>query len=874
MLKNPDQSVTVIGGGSGVGIAALIDGEVEIAMASREMKDSEIQEAKQKGINLMKTVIATDGIAVVVNPQNPVTRLTFTQLQAIYDGNISNWKDVGGEDRPILVISRDSSSGTYEYFKEAVLKGREYRQDAIVQPATGAIVQEIAQNKGAMGYIGYAYIDDSVKALALDDGEGTFVTATEENVHSGKYPLARQLYYYSNGESGDLTKQFIDYVISAEGQAIVSDVGYFPVNSSTEQVLPPVNTPAEPPVDLPVNPPIETPVEIPTKYDNIIVKGSDTVLPLSQAEAEEFMLKNPSKSITVIGGGSGVGIAALIDSEVEVAMASRDMKDSEIEEAKQKGINPVKTVIAVDGIAVVVNPENPVTRLTFTKLQAIYDGNISNWKDVGGEERPITVIGRDSSSGTYEYFKEEVLKGREYRQDMLVQPATGAIVQEVAQNRGAIGYIGYAYLSNNVKALALNDGDGFVEATNEDILNGGYPLARQLYYYTDGQPTELTKDFINFIMTEEGKQIINAVGYIPTSGSTFSDSEAPELEHVTPAKGYTFEAGTTDVSVRFDYSDSQTGINTNASIFKFDGIDVTDSVNTTITNSYALYSVRSLSVGDHSASVYVVDNAGNEQTFSTHFTISAVKQSNEGDSSSSSSSSSRVSGSSGGGGGGAPTGDRYENVLLKEVQNIFVTKDKHVTYSFKKEGNKITSIQFLSLKNSGNIQTAIEVLKDKSSFAKSKAPGQIYQQMNIWVGKVGFVVPENVNDLRVDFKVEKKWLEENNIETDTVKLYRYADSSWNALPTTITGEDESCIYFESQTPGFSPFAIISETEAQEVTGAVMKSVNEEATTMVAVEDVYSADKSTVKNKLNVFPAILGGIIIVLIGAYIVYRKRR
>jgi len=228
---------------------------------------------------------------------------------------------------------------------------------------------------------------------------------------------------------------------------------------------------------------------------------------------------------------------------------------------------------------------------------------------------------------------------------------------------------------------------------------------------------------------------------------------------------------------------------------------------------------------------------------------------------------------SGGGGGGAPTGDRYENVLLKEVQNIFVTKDKHITYSFKKEGNKITSIQFLSLKNSGNIQATIKMLKDKSSFAKSKAPGQIYQQMNIWVGKVGFVVPENVNDLRVDFKVEKKWLEENNIETDTVKLYRYADSSWNALPTTITGEDESCIYFESQTPGFSPFAIISETEAPEVTGSVMKSVNEEATAMVPIEDAYPADKNTVKSKLNVFPVVVYVIAILLAGAYIVYRKR-
>lgn len=249
---------------------------------------------------------------------------------------------------------------------------------------------------------------------------------------------------------------------------------------------------------------------------SIIVKGSDTVLPLSQAEAEEFMLKNLDQSVTVIGGGSGVGIAALIDGEVEIAMASRSMKDSEIEEAKQKGINPVETVIGWDGIAVVVNPENAVTQLTFEQLKAIYDGNVSNWKDVGGEDAKITVISRDSSSGTYEYFKEEVLEGREYRQDALVQPATGAIVQEIAQNKGAIGYIGYAYLDTSVKSLALDGGEGsFVPATEEKILSGEYPLARQLYYYTDGEPQGLAKQFMDYVMSEEGQAIVSEVGYFP-----------------------------------------------------------------------------------------------------------------------------------------------------------------------------------------------------------------------------------------------------------------------------------------------------------------------------------------------------------------------
>lgn len=251
--------------------------------------------------------------------------------------------------------------------------------------------------------------------------------------------------------------------------------------------------------------------------ESIMIKGSDTVLPLTQAEAEEFMIANPEKSITVIGGGSGVGIAALIDGEVEIAMASRKIKDSEIENAQANGINPVEHIIAWDGIAVVVNPENPVTELTFEQLKSIYDGSVSNWADVGGEDLAITVITRDSSSGTYGYFQEEVLLDEEYRQDALVQPATGAIVQEVGQNTGAIGYIGYAYLDETTTALALDGGDGFVEPTPENIMAGDYPLARPLHYYTDGEPTGLAEEYIDYVMSSTGQDIVSEVGYFPVN---------------------------------------------------------------------------------------------------------------------------------------------------------------------------------------------------------------------------------------------------------------------------------------------------------------------------------------------------------------------
>ncbi|RXA16158.1 PstS family phosphate ABC transporter substrate-binding protein [Methanosarcina sp. MSH10X1] len=247
----------------------------------------------------------------------------------------------------------------------------------------------------------------------------------------------------------------------------------------------------------------------------ISLKGSDTVLPLAQAEAEEFMNENPGKSVTVAGGGSGVGITALIDGEVDIATASREMKNEEMENAGVNGIIPVEHAVAYDGISVIVNPQNPVSELTFGQLRGIYNGSITSWKEIGGDNRPIVAISRDSSSGTYEYFKEEVLLGDEFRPDALTQPATGGIMGEISQNPNAIGYIGVAYLDESVKGLNLDGGNGSAAPSPENITSGVYPLSRPLYFYTNGEPSGLTKEFINFVMSEKGQNLISEVGYFP-----------------------------------------------------------------------------------------------------------------------------------------------------------------------------------------------------------------------------------------------------------------------------------------------------------------------------------------------------------------------
>jgi phosphate transport system substrate-binding protein len=252
------------------------------------------------------------------------------------------------------------------------------------------------------------------------------------------------------------------------------------------------------------------------KSQSISVKGSDTLLPLAQAEAEKFLNENSGKSVSVTGGGSGVGIAALIDGQVNIATASREMTTDEIKKANTNGIKPVEHVIAYDGITVIVHPKNPISKLTFDQLRGIYNGSISNWKQVDGEDKQISVISRDSSSGTYADFKKDVLLGDEVRPDALTQATTGGIVTEVAHNQNAIGYIGFAYVDNSIKVLSLDKGNGSVLPTTQSILSGTYPLSRSLYFYTNGEPKEgLTKDFCDFVLSEKGQNIVSEVGFIP-----------------------------------------------------------------------------------------------------------------------------------------------------------------------------------------------------------------------------------------------------------------------------------------------------------------------------------------------------------------------
>jgi len=247
------------------------------------------------------------------------------------------------------------------------------------------------------------------------------------------------------------------------------------------------------------------------------LKGSDTVLPLAQKEAETYMKTNKGSKITVIGGGSGVGISALIDGTTDIAMSSRKMKMTEKIKLSDAGKATKETIVAYDALAVVVNPANKVTQLTKEQLEGIFTGKIKNWKEVGGDDLAIVVYSRESSSGTYEFFKEHVMSNKNYASSVLSMPATGSIIQSISQTKGAIGYVGYAYVEKDVKAVkvSFNKGKTFVAPSLATAKDKSYPIVRPLYYYYLNSSEKTLKPFVDFCLSAEGQKIVEQVGYIP-----------------------------------------------------------------------------------------------------------------------------------------------------------------------------------------------------------------------------------------------------------------------------------------------------------------------------------------------------------------------
>ncbi len=238
--------------------------------------------------------------------------------------------------------------------------------------------------------------------------------------------------------------------------------------------------------------------------ENVVIKGSTTVLPIAQAALEAYMKAHPGVNISLSGGGSGDGIKALIDKSTDIATSSREIKDKEIALAREKGVNPVAHTIAIDAIVPIVHPKNKVQGLTIDQLSQIYQGKITNWKEVGGDNLTIIVVSRDSSSGTFESWGHLVLNNARVTPKAQLQASNGAVVQAVSKNRYAIGYIGLGYLNTSVKALTVNG----ITASAKTALSKEYPVARPLYMYTNGQPAGEVANFLKFVLSPAGQKLV------------------------------------------------------------------------------------------------------------------------------------------------------------------------------------------------------------------------------------------------------------------------------------------------------------------------------------------------------------------------------
>ncbi|MCL1972480.1 MAG: phosphate ABC transporter substrate-binding protein [Endomicrobia bacterium] len=259
---------------------------------------------------------------------------------------------------------------------------------------------------------------------------------------------------------------------------------------------------------------------------SIQIKGSDTIINLVQVWAERFVEMHPLYNVGVTGGGSGTGFAALINGTCDIAISSREIEEKEKLLADAKGVEPVEFMIGLDGLAIIVNKNNPVDKLTLAQLRDIFMAKITNWKEVGGENRKIVILSRESNSGTHMFFKEHVLRcdnkksKEEFAPQALLMPSSQAIYDEVYQNPHALGYVGMGFVNDNVKAIsiAVNADSPFIYPNPDTVMSGEYPISRPLFLYTDGQPEGLVKMFIDYALSDEGQKIVLETDFVPIKG--------------------------------------------------------------------------------------------------------------------------------------------------------------------------------------------------------------------------------------------------------------------------------------------------------------------------------------------------------------------
>ncbi len=475
MKANPDVKVTVQGGGSGVGITSAADGTAAIGNVSRDLKDDE----KAKYPALVATRIAIDGLAIVVNPAVNITDLTLAQVKDIFSGKITNFKEVGGSDAPIVVVTREEGSGTRDFFQEKVMgKDAKITEKALVQQSNGQVRTTVSSTPNSIGYLSFGFMDKTTTSVNVDG-----VTPSVENVENGTYKLWRNFNMVTKGSANPLAQAFFDFIFSPDGQAIVAK----------EWIA--VEKGAAPVFACPAG-----------AAGTLKMAGSTSVQPLAEKLAGDFMKACPAVKVEVAGGGSGVGVTSAYNMTADIGNVSRDLSSAE----KSKMPELKGTRIAVDGVALVVNPEVELPTLSLAQAKDIFAGKITNFKEVGGPDAPIVVVTREEGSGTRDFFQEKVMGKDKITEKALVQQSNGQVRTTVASTPNSIGYVSFGFVDSTIKPVALDN----VPPTAENVLNNTYPLWRYFNMVTRGKPAYLAQTFLNFIFSPQGYDIVVTEGYM------------------------------------------------------------------------------------------------------------------------------------------------------------------------------------------------------------------------------------------------------------------------------------------------------------------------------------------------------------------------
>ena len=539
---HPDVRVNVGVSGTGGGFKRFTVGEIDISDASRPIKEAEAQQAEENGIEYYPLRVAMDGLSVMVSPDNDfVECLTTDQLKMIWEpgSTVTKWSDVDPSwpSSDIALYGPDTDSGTFDYFTEEIMgEAQLSRADYTASADDNVLVQGIAGGKYSLGYFGYAYYQenqDELNLVAVDSGNGC-VLPTSESIENGSYsPLSRPLFIYVSKQSMERpeVKAFVEFYLDNAAE-LAQEVGYIKLGdaeyaSNRAAISGQTAAPAAPAATA-------APVAMELK-GTIEIDGSSTVFPVSEAVAEEFGKLHSDVRVNVGVSGTGGGFKRFTVGEIDISDASRPIKESEAAAAEENGIEYYPLRVAMDGLSVLVSPDNDfVECLTTDQLKMIWepDSTITRWSDVDPSwpDKEIALYGPDTDSGTFDYFTEEIMgEAQLSRADYTASADDNVLVQGIAGGTYSLGYFGYAYYQENqdeLKLVAVDSGNGCVLPTSESIENGSYsPLSRPLFIYVSKQSMERpeVKAFVEFYL-DNAAELAQEVGYIKLGDAEYASN--------------------------------------------------------------------------------------------------------------------------------------------------------------------------------------------------------------------------------------------------------------------------------------------------------------------------------------------------------------